>query len=78
MIPGHENFAAADVISAHKVFPLTPDMGRRRVSVGDYLRSLIFLSENLESASGLVWGYGVLQSLEDFLDSFVGRKPDRG
>ena len=75
MIPGHENFAAADVISAHKVFPLTLDMGRRRVSGGACLKSQIFLSENRESASGLVLGYGVLQSREDFSDSLGGRKP---
>ena len=36
---------------------------------GDCLKSQISLSENRESASGLVWGYGVFQSCEDFSDS---------
>ena len=47
-------WVAAGVIPAHKVFPLTPDMGRRRVRGGNYLKSQTFLSENRESASGFV------------------------
>ena len=36
---------------------------------GDCLKSQIFISENRESAFGLVYGYGVFQSREDFSDS---------
>lgn len=36
---------------------------------GDCLKSQIFISENRESASGLVYGYGVFLSREDFSDS---------
>ena len=39
---------------------------------GGCLKSQIFLSENRESASGLVWGCGVFKSREDFSDSLGG------
>ncbi len=39
---------------------------------GDCLKSQIFLSENRESAFGLVQGYGVFQSREDFSVSLRG------
>ena len=39
---------------------------------GDCLKSQIFLSENRKSVSGLVSGYGVFQSREDFSDSLGG------
>ncbi len=35
---------------------------------GDCPKSQTFLSENRESDSGLVWGYGVFQSRKDFSD----------
>ena len=41
---------------------------------GDCLKSQTFLSENRESASSLVKGYGVFQSREDFSDSLGGVK----
>ncbi len=40
---------------------------------GDCPNSQTFLSENRESAFGLVYGYGVFQSREDFSDSLEGR-----
>ena len=39
---------------------------------GDCPKSQTFLSENRESAFGLVYGYGVFQSREDFSDSLRG------
>ena len=39
---------------------------------GDCPKSQTFLSENRESAFGLVYGYGVFQSREDFSDSLGG------
>ena len=42
------------------------------VEGGDCLKSQIFLSENRKSVSGLVSGYGVFQSREDFSDSLGG------
>ena len=38
----------------------------------DCPKSQTFLSENRESAFGLVYGYGVFQSREDFSDSLGG------
>ncbi len=42
------------------------------VDWGDCPKSQTFLSENRESAFGLVLGYGVFQSREDFSDSLGG------
>ena len=39
---------------------------------GDCPKSQTFLRENRESAFGLVYGYGVFQSREDFSDSLGG------
>ena len=59
-----------------KVYTKSP-AGMARLFVWFYLsddwggcpKSQTFLSKNRESASGLVWGYGVFQSREDFSDS---------
>ncbi len=43
---------------------------------GDCPKSQTFLSENRESDSGLVKGYGVFQSRKDFSDDLGGGKTD--
>ena len=49
----------------------------QNVSGGDCLKSQIFLSENRESASGLVLGYGLFQLCEGFSDNFFLGEPVR-
>ena len=48
--------------------------GAIRGQGGDCPKSQTFLSENRESAFGLVYGYGVFLSREDFSDRLGGGK----